>query len=354
MVTYKESGVDIDAGDAAVEKMAEHVRSTYTPRVLTYSHGGFAGLFELDYPNGLLRRGYRNPVLVACTDGVGTKLEVAYRTGIADTIGIDLVAMCVNDLIVQGAEPLFFLDYIAVGKLDPDVVAAIVKGIAAGCREAGCAILGGETAEMPGLYANGQYDIAGFSVGVAERSRLILGQRVRPGDKVIGILSSGIHSNGYSLVRRVFFRKSSRAYPLERTLPGCEAPLGEELLRPTRIYVKPILSVLRTYQRKQVVHALAHITGGGLGGNVPRVIPNNVDVVIRKKSWDPPAIFRHIAEAGKVDEEEMFRVFNMGIGMVMIVSEFFVDSILDRLRRLKTPAVLVGEVVPGRGDLRLR
>jgi len=354
MVTYKDSGVDIDAGDAAVEKIGKAVRSTYTPQVLTASHGGFAGMFQLDYPPGILQRNFRDPVLVACTDGVGTKLDVAYRTGIADTIGIDLVAMCVNDLIVQGAEPLFFLDYIAVGKMDPEIVSQLVSGIAAGCRESGCVILGGETAEMPGFYAPNHYELAGFSVGVAERERLILGDRVREGDVVIGLLSSGIHSNGYSLVRRVFFNRSKSSRVLDRTLDGCDRPLGEVLMEPTRIYVKPILSVLRRYRTKRVVHALAHITGGGLPGNIPRCLPPGLDVVIRKKSWERPAIFRHIAKRGKVPESEMFRVFNMGIGMAMIVSQHYANSILGQLRRRNTPAEIIGEVIEGRGRVRLK
>jgi len=353
MVTYKDSGVDIDAGDEAVKRISRHVRSTYTPQVLTGSHGGFAGLFQLDYPSGLLRRNYRNPVLVACTDGVGTKLEVAYKMGIANTVGVDLVAMCVNDLIVQGADPLFFLDYIAVGRMDPDIVAQIVEGIATGCRESGCAILGGETAEMPGFYPVGHYELAGFSVGVAEKTRLLLGDRVRAGDKVIGLHSSGIHSNGYSLVRKIFFGKKASAKALERTLPGCDVPLGEELLKPTRIYVKPIQAVLRKYRQKRVVHALSHITGGGLIENVPRSIPKDVDVVIRKKTWEPPAIFGHLAKRGRVPPNEMFRVFNMGIGMVMIVSEFFADSILAQLRKEGASAAMIGEVVKGKGRVRL-
>jgi len=354
MVTYKDSGVDIDAGDAAVERIAQHVRSTYTPQVMTASHGGFAGLFQLDYPSGILRRGYRDPVLVACTDGVGTKLEIAYKTGIADTIGIDLVAMCVNDLVVQGADPLFFLDYIAVGKMDPDVVAAIVKGIAIGCRESGCAILGGETAEMPGFYPVGHYELAGFSVGVADRTRLVLGDGVRPGDKVIGLFSSGLHSNGYSLVRKVFFGRGTRAASLDRVLPGCELPLGEELLKPTRIYVKPLLKVLRRYRRKRPVHALSHITGGGLVENIPRSIPRSCDVTIRRGSWDPPAIFGHLARRGKIPPREMYRVFNMGIGMVVIVSEFFAESILAQLERMNVPGAMIGEVTRGKGRVNFK
>jgi phosphoribosylformylglycinamidine cyclo-ligase len=351
MVTYRDSGVDIAAGDRAVDLMARHVRSTYTPRVLTYSHGGFAGLFQLDYPAGVLRRNYKNPVIVACTDGVGTKLEVAVRAGVADTIGIDLVAMCVNDLVVQGAEPLFFLDYIAVGKMDPRLVAQIVKGIAAGCREAGAAILGGETAEMPGFYSNGHYDVAGFAVGVVEKSRLIIGKHVRPGDQIIGLLSSGVHSNGYSLVRRIFL---DGKWDLKAKVAALGEPLGAALLRPTRIYVKPVLQVLRSYRRKRVVHAMAHITGGGLPGNVPRVLPPSVDAVLHAARWTPPPIFRLIQEAGKVPDREMHRVFNMGIGYVMVVARHFVDAVLERLRTLRVPAERIGEIVPGSGRVRLK
>ena len=354
MVTYKDSGVDIDAGNAAVERIASHVQSTYTPQVLTGSHGGFAGLFRLDHPPGILESDYKDPVLVACTDGVGTKLEVAYRMGVSDTIGIDLVAMCVNDLIVQGARPLFFLDYIAVGKMEPDTISGLVKGIAEGCRQSGCAILGGETAEMPGFYPNGHYELAGFSVGVAERKRLILGDRVKAGDKVIGLLSSGFHSNGYSLVRKVFFGKRSSARSLERVLPGCDRPLGEPLLEPTRIYVKPVLSILDAYRQKRPVHAISHITGGGLIENIPRCLPGNLDVGIRRKAWEPPAIFGHLAGRGKVPRAEMYRVFNMGIGMVLVVSRHFTDSVLRQLEDEGEPAVEIGEVIKGKGRVKFR
>jgi phosphoribosylformylglycinamidine cyclo-ligase len=342
MVTYKDSGVDIEAGDLAVEKMSRHVRSTYTPQVLTGSHGGFAGLFQLDYPRGILRRDYRDPILVSCTDGVGTKLEIAFRLGIADTVGIDLVAMCVNDLIVQGAEPLFFLDYIAVGRMQPDQVADILKGIAAGCREARCPILGGETAEMPGFYRAGHYDLAGFAVGVVERSRLIDGAQVRPGDDIIGIASSGIHSNGYTLVRRVFLRGRRRR--LDRHVPELGCTLGEELLRPTRIYVRPILALLRRYRQKRPIHALAHITGSGIPGNLPRVLPPNVRAVVDRSAWNVPPVFDLIQREGKVELAEMYRVFNMGLGMMAVVSSHFTDSILEQLRQLGYPAWRVGEI----------
>jgi phosphoribosylformylglycinamidine cyclo-ligase len=346
---YKSAGVDIEAGDAAVELMATHVRSTHTPQVLSSSHGGFGGMFQLDYPPGLLRRNYKNPVLVASTDGVGTKLEIAYRTGIADTVGIDLVAMCVNDIIVQGAEPLFFLDYIAVGKLKPWLVAEVVKGIAAGCREAGCSILGGETAEMPGFYPNGHYELAGFAVGVVEKRRLILGRSVTPGDQIIGLLSTGVHSNGFSLVRKIFPNSGS----LKETPRGLDAPLGQTLLEPTRIYVKPILSILRAYRMKKVVHAIAHITGGGLPGNIPRVLPPRVDAVIRRNRWQVPPIFKLIQQTGKVSDQEMFRVFNMGIGLVLVVSPHFLDSILGKLAAQHVPAAHIGEIVKGSGRVRL-
>jgi len=348
MVTYKDSGVDIEAGDDAIDLMAHHVRSTYTPQVLTESHGAFAGLFLLNHPPGILSRNYRNPVLVACTDGVGTKLEVAYRMGIASTIGIDLVAMCVNDLIVQGADPLFFLDYIAVGKLKPALVAEIVQGIAAGCREAGCSILGGETAEMPGFYKENHYELAGFAVGVVERSRIILGKTVEPGDQIIGLLSSGIHSNGYSLVRKLFLDDSWDLGAIPR---GLDEPLGQALLRPTRIYVKPVQAILRAYRTKKVVHGMAHITGSGLPGNVPRVLPSKVDAVIHINRWEPPDIFGLIQEAGKVPDDEMYRVFNMGIGYILIVARYYSDAILERLASIQVPARPIGEIVQGKGRL---
>ncbi len=352
MVTYKEAGVDLQAAEEVVDRIGRYVRRTWTPRVMNTSHGGFAGLFQLDYPRGILRREYKNPILVGCTDGVGTKLEVAFRMGVADTIGIDLVAMCVNDLIVQGAEPLFFLDYIAVGKKEPIQIELIMKGVAAGCREAGCSILGGETAEMPGFYPAGHYELAGFAVGVVEKSRLILGRRVAAGNDVLGLASSGIHSNGYSLVRKIFF--SGRRRRLDEKMEGLRRTLGEELLEPTRIYVRPVLSILQRYRKKHVVHALAHITGGGMPGNIPRVIPRNLDVVIELGDWPIPPIFRLIQRMGQVPEEEMFRVFNMGIGMVMVVSPHFTDSILKQLADLRCPAWRIGRVVKGKNRVLIR
>jgi phosphoribosylformylglycinamidine cyclo-ligase len=350
MVTYKDSGVDIRQGDAAVRQISGYVKSTYSPRVLPASHGAFAGLFQLDYPRGILRRDYKDPILVAATDGVGTKLEIAYRTGIAGTVGIDLVAMCVNDLVVQGAEPLFFLDYVAVGKLRAQQVGEVVKGIADGCRQSGCALLGGETAEMPGFYPAGHYELAGFAVGVVERSRLILGERVAPGDQIIGLPSSGLHSNGYSLVRRIVSNSKAR---LKSVPAGLDRPLGEELLMPTTIYVKPILSVLRDYRRKRVIRAMAHITGGGLPGNLPRVLRRGVDAVVYRNRWEVPPIFRWLQEEGKVSDAEMFRVFNMGIGMALVVSKHFCDGVLARFERENVPAVRIGEIVRGKAKPKL-
>ena len=333
MVTYKDSGVDIDAGNAAVERIASHVQSTYTPGVLTGSHGGFAGMFRLDYPRGIIEKEYKDPVLVACTDGVGTKLEVAYRMGVPDTIGIDLVAMCVNDLIVQGAKPLFFLDYIAVGKMEPDTISGLVKGIADGCRQSGCAILGGETAEMPGFYPNGHYELAGFSVGVAERKRLILGDRVKAGDKVIGLLSSGFHSNGYSLIRKI----------LEVSNADLEQPMGDTtlanaLMAPTRIYVKNLLQLIREVD----VRALSHITGGGLPENIPRVLPNGTIAAIDTNSWSLPPVFQWLKDNGGVASEEMYRTFNCGIGMIVCVPANQKELALDTLKALGEHAWQVG------------
>ena len=355
MATYKDAGVDIHAGDEAVDRMTQFVRNTWSPRVLHYSHGGYAGLFQLDYPRGLLRREYKNPILVACTDGVGTKLDIAIRMGIATTIGQDLVAMCVNDLICQGAEPLFFLDYIACGKLDPKQIADIVKGIAAACRQCGCAILGGETAEMPGFYPSGKYDVAGFAVGVVEKSQMVLGKRVREGDEVIGLASSGVHSNGYSLVRKIVLGSSPRGKGrLGKRPAGFRRTLGEELLEPTRLYVKPVLSLLQAYKKKHVIHAIAHITGSGLPGNIPRVIPPNLDVVLDRRSWPLPPIFDYLQTSGKVSDEEMFDVFNMGIGLVLVVSRHFVDSVLEQLARLRYPAYRIGKVVRGSNRVIIR
>jgi phosphoribosylformylglycinamidine cyclo-ligase len=349
-LTYKEAGVDIDAGNEVVRRIKAMVESTYTPRVLK-SHGAFAGMFSLDYDkrkHGLFKRNYREPILVSGTDGVGTKLKIAFATGIHNTIGIDLVAMCVNDVLVQGAESLFFLDYVGTGRVEPDVIATVIEGIAHGCRDAGCALLGGETAELPGFYQPGEYDLAGFAVGVVERERIIDGSHVEPGDKVVGIDSSGIHSNGYSLVRAVF-KKAGWDY--SRYVPEFGCTLGEELLRPTQIYCRQVLSVIRSYQYR-IVLAIAHITGGGLVENIPRVLPKGCSIVIDKRTWRRPPVFEVMQKLGDIDEAEMYRVFNMGIGMVLVVPEYNAGVVIRKLKKQGLKSRVIGEVVRGDGSVR--
>ncbi len=344
-VTYKQAGVDIDAGEAMVDLIKPMVQATHTPRVLD-NFGSFAGLFSLDFGEKLFKRQYKDPVLAACTDGVGTKLKIAFMTDKLDTVGIDLVAMSVNDLICGGAEPLFFLDYLAVGKLLPRRMAEIVKGIADGCKQSGCALLGGETAEMPSFYKAKEFDMAGFAVGVAERSRIIDGSDAKPGDVAIGLASDGIHSNGYGLARHVLlniakYKLADRPDELEG------ASVGEELLQPTRIYVKPILDVLKKYKVKRPVKAMAHITGGGLPGNLPRVLPKGLTVRIKRDSWPVPPIFKLIAKKGPVDSLEMSRVFNMGVGFVIIVAPSFAKSIMNQLQRAGERCWILGKVKRG-------
>jgi phosphoribosylformylglycinamidine cyclo-ligase len=308
-ITYRDAGVDIDAGDALVEAIKPFAKKTLRPEVLA-GIGGFGALFEIS-------RKFREPVLVSGTDGVGTKLKLAFQLGVHDTVGIDLVAMSVNDILTQGAEPLFFLDYFACGKLDVAVATEVVKGIARGCELAGCALIGGETAEMPGMYAQGEYDLAGFAVGVVEKSAIVDGRDIAPGDAVLGLASSGAHSNGYSLVRRI----------LERSKPDLGAdfhgrPLGEVLLEPTRIYVKPLLALMRQMR----VKGMAHITGGGVVENVPRVLPESLKAVISRSSWPRPPLFQWLQREGEVADEEMHRVFNCGIGMAVVVAAQDVDA----------------------------
>ncbi|RII27878.1 MAG: phosphoribosylformylglycinamidine cyclo-ligase [Geobacter sp.] len=329
--TYKDAGVDIDAGNTFVKMIKPLVKATSRPEVLA-DIGGFGGLFSLNTGK------YKNPVLVSGTDGVGTKLKLAFMANRHDTVGIDLVAMCVNDIIVQGAEPLFFLDYLATGKLDPVKGADIVKGIAEGCMQAGCALIGGETAEMPGFYADGEYDMAGFTVGVVERENLIDGSSITVGNRLIGLASSGLHSNGYSLARKVIFDRMGLG--LNDQLPGIGRSVADELLTPTRIYVKSILNLLRDFQ----INGIAHITGGGLLENVPRVLPNGCKAVIGKGSWQVPAIFRLLQEGGNIDDDELLRTFNCGIGMVLAVPEEDADEVLIRLSGLNEQAVIIGEV----------
>jgi len=348
-ITYRDAGVDIDAGEAVVRRIRPLVERTRTPRVMG-GLGGFAGLFRLDYDQRLFQQNYRQPVLVSCCDGVGSKMLVGLRMGRLDTLGIDCVAMNVNDLICCGAEPLLFIDYLGVHHVDGDAVAALVQGISDGCVEAGCALLGGETAEMPDVYRPGEFDLAGFAVGVVERRRVIDGSNAQPGDVVIALASDGLHSNGFGLARRVLLDEGGFG-PDDRPPELDGRSVGEELLRPTRIYVRPVLHVLRQYKRKRVVRALAHITGGGIGGNVPRVLPDGLTVRLKRDSWTTPPIFRLIAKTGPVDEIEMMRVFNMGVGFVLVVAPDFARSILNRLRRAGERAWVLGKVRKGGPDV---
>ncbi len=318
--------------------MKELAQRTKRPGVMG-GIGGFGGLFAPDL------KGYREPVLVSGTDGVGTKLKVARRVGRYDTVGIDLVAMCVNDVLAQGAEPLFFLDYLAVGKLDEEQALALVEGVSEGCLQAGCALIGGETAELPGMYGEGEFDLAGFAVGVVERQELLDGTKVCEGDRLVGLASNGMHSNGYSLAQRVFFEREK--LDIGAALPGLGRPLGEELLAATRIYVKPVLSVLRDLE----VHAIAHITGGGIPGNLARVLPGGLSARVNTGAWQRPAIFDAVMSMGPVEEEEMYRVFNMGLGMILAVKAEAEQDTCSRLRECGETAVPVGAVEKGKGEV---
>jgi len=350
-MTYAAAGVDIDAGDRLVDLIKPAVRRTHGQRVMG-QHGAFAGMFRLDFNEQIFQRNYKDPVLVACTDGVGTKVKLAAELDIVDTVGIDCVAMNVNDLIVQGAEPLFFLDYLGLHTQDPETTARIVEGVARGCEIAGCALIGGECAEMPDIYAEGDFDIAGFAVGVVELHRAIDPVRARAGDVLIGLPSSGVHSNGYSLVRRIIEKRSLR---LDRGYAALgERTLGEELLEPTRIYARPIVQLLRRYRVKKVVSAMAHITGGGLPGNLPRVLPDSLDAVIDVSAWEVPSIFTFLQNRGDVDTDEMYRVFNMGIGYVLAVRPSFADSVVRQLQRDGEHARIIGELCKGSGEITLK
>lgn len=356
-LSYKDAGVDIDANDRMVQRIQHALHRTYSPRVLS-AENGFAGLFSLDFAEPLLQRRYRRPVLVSGTDGVGSKLLLGIETHRTKGLGIDLVAMSVNDILTIGAEPLFFLDYVACHKLDPEEITRIVESVSEGCQMAGCALLGGETAEMPAMYARGHFDLAGFCVGVVEHSRIIDGRGVEPGDIVLGLASSGVHSNGYTLVRKLLERlpkppRRGRHAALEaREALGVNLgePIADAVLRPTRIYSKSILALLGSYRRKQIVRAMAHITGGGLEGNLPRVIPRTCDAVISKGGWSVPAVFRLLAKLG-VDDDEMYRVFNMGIGFVLVVRPAFAKSVMRQLTRLGETVYPMGTIRKGSGKL---
>jgi phosphoribosylformylglycinamidine cyclo-ligase len=354
-LTYRDAGLDLELYEQSLASMAPFLKRTHTPRVLPppfpprrggKGAGGFASLFSLDYNSRLFARNYRHPVLVTCTDGVGTKLKVAALAGKHDTVGIDLVAMSVNDCLCTGGEPLVFLDYLAMPKDDPALVRDLIKGISDGCMEAECSLVGGETAILPDVYQPGDYDLAGFCAGVVERDHIISGRGIRPGDKVLGLASSGLHSNGYSLVRKVVFGHAG--LKVADFVPELGRTVGEELLEPTRIYVRAVKDILQHYPvKRRVVRGLAHITGGGLVDNVPRVLPPGRRVVLRRGSWPVPPVFPWLQRLGNIDQAEMDRVFNQGIGFVMIVSPYYADSITHQLAEQRVPTFEIGEVRAG-------
>jgi phosphoribosylformylglycinamidine cyclo-ligase len=333
-LTYKDAGVDIEAGERLVNSIKRHATLTARPEVLA-GIGGFAALFSL------AGKEYCHPVLVSATDGVGTKLKIAQMMGKHDTVGIDLVAMSANDLVCLGAEPLFFLDYFATGHLDLTVAEEVIKGVAEGCRRAGCALVGGETAEMPDFYPPGEYDLAGFMVGLVEKEKIIDGSRIAPGDSIVGLASSGLHSNGYSLARQILFHH--RGYSPQSYLPGLGISLGEELLRPTKIYVRTILELRERF----VVKGVAHITGGGLSGNLPRILPSGCGALLRWGSWVVPPIFLLLQQEGNVSSGEMRRVFNLGIGMALVLSPAEAQQAVEAVRSGGDEAWIIGEVVAG-------
>ncbi|HIU61926.1 MAG TPA: phosphoribosylformylglycinamidine cyclo-ligase [Candidatus Coproplasma excrementigallinarum] len=333
-ISYKDSGVDVERGYEAVKLMKQYVKSTYNASVLG-DIGSFGGFYELP-------KGIKNPVLVSGTDGVGTKLKYAFIAGKHNTIGIDAVAMCVNDIVCQGAKPLFFLDYFATGKLSPEVVATVVSGVAAGCRQAGAALVGGETAEMPGFYADGEYDIAGFAVGVVDKKKIINGSKIRPGDMLIGLKSSGIHSNGYSLVRKLFGEDKAA---LEKYDSRLGAKPIDVLLTPTRIYVRSVLSLIE----KVKVKGIAHITGGGFIENIPRIFPEGVGCEIWMRSYEVPAIFKIMQEKAGISDSQIYNTFNMGIGMVICVAKRDVDKALETLKELGEDCCVIGKTTKGSG-----
>jgi len=330
-LTYKDAGVNIETANKLVDRIKSLAKTSFRPEVLT-DIGGFSGLFSLNTEK------YKKPVLTASTDGVGTKLKIAFMMDTHHTIGIDLVAMCVNDILAQGAEPLFLLDYIATSTVQPETLEAVISGITHGCREAGCALLGGEVAEMPSFYKEDEYDLAGFVVGVVDQDKIIDGSQIESGDKLIGIASSGVHSNGYSLVRKVVFEKLNLS--LHEKIEALGRTLGEELLEPTTIYVKPVRTIIAEFH----VHGISHITGGGLVDNIPRILPANSQAVIHKGSWEIPPIFPFIQEKGTISESEMLRTFNSGIGMVLVVPDEEVQHVIERLQIMHFTSYLIGEI----------
>ncbi len=342
---YRSAGVDLDVYEQTMSRLPPLLRRTFTPRVLEWKDG-FAGLFRLNDQIGLLSRTYRDPVLVASTDGVGTKLKLAFATGRHATVGIDLVAMSVNDCLCAGAEPLLFLDYVAMSRDEPELTAQIIQGVSDGCVEAECALLGGETAILPDFYRPGEYDLAGFCLGVVERRRMLDGRDIRVGDRVIGLASSGLHSNGYSLARKIVFEHAGLTP--ETFVPELNRTVADELLEPTRIYVPAMKAVYRHYRVKRTVHGIAHITGGGLIDNPPRILPEGCSIRLARDSWTVPPVFPWLMKLGRVDSEEMDRVFNMGIGLVLIVAEYYAEAIVRHLRQeASIPSWIIGEVVTG-------
>jgi len=331
-LTYKDAGVDIDATNRLVERIKSIAKTSFRSEVLT-DIGGFSGLFSLDTQK------YKKPVLTASTDGVGTKLKIAFMANIHDTIGIDLVAMSVNDILVQGAEPLFFLDYVSTSAVDPKTLESVISGINEGCKEAGCALIGGEIAEMPSFYKEGEYDLAGFAVGVVDQDKIIDGLKIKKGDKLVGLSSSGLHSNGYSLARTIVFEQLN--FDLNTKLEELGRNLGEELLEPTKIYVKPVLKIIAEFN----IHGISHITGGGLTENISRILPSNCQAAIHKGSWEILPIFTLIQEKGNISEAEMLRTFNNGIGMVLIVPQEEAKDIISRLQGMQLKSYVIGEIV---------
>src|SRR5436309_7343197 len=344
-VTYRDAGLDLDLYEQTLAGMAPLLRRTHTPRLLD-GFGGFPCLFSLDFNSRLFARNYRRPVLVTCTDGVGSKLKIAGLMNKHDTVGIDLVAMSVNDCLCTGGEPLVFLDYLAMPKDDPALTRDLIKGISDGCMEADCALVGGETAILPDFYRPGDYDLAGFCVGVVERDHIVNGRTIRPGDAVLGLASTGLHSNGYSLVRKVVFDHAG--LKVTDFVPELGRTVGEELLEPTRLYVRPIKNLLAHYPvKKRVIRGLANITGGGLVDNVPRILPPGRRAFLKRDSWPVPPVFAWLQRLGNVPPAEMDRVFNGGVGFVMVVSRFFAESIQRQLDELRVPTCRIGEIRDG-------
>lgn len=346
--TYKDAGVDLEVYQQSMARLPRLMQRTFSPRVLELE-GGFAGLFQVDFQDGLFARSYDQPVLVSGTDGVGTKLKVASLADVHDTVGIDLVAMCVNDILCCGAEPLFFLDYVAMSEDDPQMLEQIVSGISDGCVTADCSLLGGETAIMPDLYQPGDYDLAGFCVGIVEKDSLIDGSLIEEDDVVIGIASSGLHSNGFSLVRKIVLEIAG--LKVDDPLEEFGQTVGEVLLTPTRIYAQPIRRVLRHYTVKNVVHGIAHVTGGGIPENLERILPENVTAILDRDSWEVPPVFKWLQQLGEVDDEEMDRVFNQGIGLIVVVSSYYAESIQRNLKRQGLPSWMIGSIRSGDGSV---